>query len=171
MTMRLCLAAVLAILAFGCCVQPARAAAPCSSATYHQYDFFVGSWIVKNKHGKQFATDLVTKEFRGCVLWERWYGRSSHGAGYTGYDAARKIWVQNFMMDDGTVLSFEGRAVGTSMLFHGPSYPKAGVVEQNRVVFRKLPEDRVEEFWTVSHDGKTWTTVFDGFFSRASAKA
>ncbi len=119
-----------------------------------------------DKRGKQIATDRVTKEFGGCVVWERWFGgRGSRGAGYSGYVAARKLWVQTFMDDRGTVLVFEGGPGAGGFVIEGPSYSKTGAQERNRVVFRTLPQGVVEEYWTVSGDGgKTSTVVFDGFF-------
>ncbi len=141
-------------------------AAVCSGPAYRQLDFFVGDWVVTDKQGKPFATDRVSKEYGGCVIWEQWFGkRGSRGAGYSGYVAARRRWVQTFMDDRGTVLVFEGQRSGASLVIAGPSYPKPGLVAQNRVVFRPLAHGVVEEYWTESDDGgKRGHVVFDGFF-------
>lgn len=146
---------------------PARAGgAPCAASVYHQLDFFIGNWLVTNKSGKTIATDRVSKEFAGCVIWERWFGaRGSHGAGYSGYVPARRRWVQTFMNDRGTVLVFEGGPQAEGFVIEGPSYTKSGALGHDRVVFRTLPHGIVEEYWTTSLDGgKTSTLVFDGFF-------
>ncbi len=143
----------------------------CAGPEYHQFDFFVGNWIVSHKGGKRFATDRVTKEFGGCAIWERWYGdRGSRGAGYSSYLPSRHLWVQSFVDDDGDVLVFEGtRTSKSSLTFRGPSYPKQGLVEQNRVIFRLLPKNVMEEYWVVSDDrGRTWKVAFDGFFDRTT---
>jgi hypothetical protein len=146
---------------------PAGATATCSGSVYHQLDFFVGDWIVTDKDGKQFATDRVSKEFGGCVVWEQWFGGSgSRGAGYSGYDEARRRWVQTFMDNRGTVLVFEGNPDESTFVLEGPSYPKPGVVEKNRVIFRSLPQGVVEEYWTTTDAGGKTKVVFDGFFHR-----
>ncbi len=147
----------------------ARAAAPaCVAAAYHQYDFFVGSWNVYHKDGKQFAADVVSKQMNGCVISERWLGSQTHGVGYSAYDAGHGDWVQSFFGDDGSVLVMRGRPQGDGLLFVGDDFPKPGVVEHNRVLFRPLKGGTVEEYWTVSRDGKTWSEAFDGFFRPAA---
>ncbi|HEV7180227.1 MAG TPA: hypothetical protein VGN11_10150 [Candidatus Baltobacteraceae bacterium] len=162
--MRLFVFGICAAVALSTAVASA-ANAGCSAPQYRQYDFFVGNWIVTRKDGKQFATDQVSKAYGGCVVWEQWHGSSSHGAGYSGYDAVRKVWVQSFMDDQGSVYTMEGHRTADALTFEGPDYPKAGVVEQNRVAFRPLAGGVVEEYWTVSTDGwKTSKVVFDGFF-------
>jgi hypothetical protein len=145
------------------------ASGACSGPAYHELDFFVGNWVVTDKLGKQFATDRVSKEYGGCVIWEQWFGaRGSHGAGYSGYVPTRHVWVQTFMDDRGTVLVFEGGPAGASFSISGPSYPKPGAIEQNHVIFRTLPQRVVEEYWTVWDDGnKTSRVIFDGFFHPA----
>ncbi len=163
-TMRPLVPALAALLATSV---PAAAdgGAPCTASVYHQLDFFVGNWVVTNKSGKQIATDRVSREFGGCVIWERWFGGSgSRGAGYSGYVPARRRWVQTFMDDRGTVLVFEGGQGAAGFVIEGPSYTKTGALEHNRVVFRTLPHGVVEEYWTTSDGGKTSTVVFDGFF-------
>jgi hypothetical protein len=58
-----------------------------------------------------------------------------------------------------------GSLLNGDLLFVGDDYPKPGVVENNRVLFRRLPKGSLEEYWTVSTDhGKTWKVAFDGFF-------
>ena len=149
-------------------------AAACRASAYHQLDFFVGDWTVFDKTGTQIATDLVTKRYGGCVIWEQWFGaHGSRGAGYSGYVSARHRWLQTFMDDRGTVLAFEGGLVGTSFIIGGPSYSETGIVEQNRVIFRTLPHGVVEEYWTRSEGaGAKPSVIFDGFFHpRRSASA
>lgn len=142
------------------------APAPCAASVYHQLDFFVGNWLVTDKSRKTLATDRVSKEFGGCVIWEQWFGaRGSRGAGYSGYVPARRRWVQTFMNDRGTVLVFEGGPQAEGFVIEGPSYTKSGALGHDRVVFRTLLHGIVEEYWTTSLDGgKTSTVVFDGFF-------
>jgi hypothetical protein len=163
--------ALAGIVTFSALTTPSGAAVGCSGSAYHQLDFFVGTWAVTDKNGKQFATDRVSKEYGGCVVWEQWFGgHGSRGAGYSGYLPARRLWVQTFMDNHGTVLVFEGGRTGTSFTIGGPSYPKPGHVEQNHVIFRVLPRGAVEEYWTISDDrGKTSKVIFDGFFHPIAA--
>lgn len=141
-------------------------ASACDGAAYHAYDFFVGDWDVYKADGTRFASDTVTKEMDGCAILERWSHNNDKGVGYSAYDAQQDRWVQDFFMNDGTVLTFVGHVVGDGILFEGIDMPKPGVSERNRVLFRRR-SDGFEEFWTTSVDGgRTWKTVFDAFFRR-----
>lgn len=141
----------------------------CATVHHREFDYFIGNFRVFNKAGKQIATDEVSSEMDGCALLERWHGRSSEGVGYSGYDDTRKEWVQTFFQNDGTVLVFRGNMTKAGLLISGIDYPRPGVSEQNKVLFRRLP-DGFEEYWTVSTDnGKSWPVVFDGFFRRIRA--
>lgn len=143
----------------------ARASA-CDSPAYHAYDFFVGNWDVYRTDGRRFASDVVTKEMDGCAILERWDHKKEQGVGYSAYDVQQNRWIQDFFQNDGTVLTFVGHAVPDGMLFEGVDVPKPGVLERNRVLFRRR-DDGFEEFWTTSIDGgHSWKTVFDAFFRR-----
>lgn len=143
-----------------------RISPSCASPHHREFDYFVGNYTVFNKNGKQIGTDEVTSEMDGCALLEHWHGRTVQGVGYSAYDETRREWVQTFFQNDGTVLIFRGNMTKDGMLISGIDYPKPGVTEQNRVLFRRLP-DGFEEYWTVSTDkGRTWHVIFDGFFRR-----
>ena len=146
---------------------PFHVAPVCATVHHREFDYFIGNFRVFNRSGKQIATDEVTPEMDGCALLERWHGRTGEGVGYSGYDDTRKQWVQTFFQNDGTVLVFHGNMTPAGLLISGIDYPKPGVTELNRVLFRRLP-DGFEEYWTVSTDnGKSWRPVFDGFFRRS----
>lgn len=146
----------------------ARAAQSCSASAYHQYDYFVGTWNVYNRQGKKFAVDRVTRELDGCAIWERWNGSHGKGLGYSAYDRGRGRWFQAFFGDDGSVLRLDGTLTPKGLFFTGDSYPEPGKTEMNRVLFRRMSKNEVEEFWTISDNGgKTWKTAFDGFFRRS----
>jgi hypothetical protein len=138
----------------------------CSTPHHREFDYFIGNYNVFDKTGKQIGTDEVTSEMDGCALLERWHGRTVQGVGYSGYDDTRKQWVQTFFQNDGTVLIFRGNMTKDGILIAGIDYPKPGITEENRVLFRPL-SNGFEEYWTASTDsGRTWHVVFDGFFRR-----
>jgi hypothetical protein len=138
----------------------------CATIHHREFDYFIGNFTVFNKAGKQIGTDEVTPEMESCALLEHWHGRKVQGVGYSGYDDTRKQWVQTFFQNDGTFDIFYGNMTKDGMLISGIDYPKPGVTEYNRVLFRPLPRG-FEEYWTASTDGRrSWKVVFDGFFQR-----
>jgi hypothetical protein len=155
---------LIAAIAVCASLVPAIAHAACTGPVYHQYDYFVGRWNVYNHSGKQFATDVVSRELDGCALLEQWHGKTTQGAGYSAYEPHTKRWVQTFFTNDGQVLVFHGSMTARGMLFTGEDYTSSGAPERDKVLFRPLKGGGFEEYWTVSPDGSRWNVVFDGFF-------
>lgn len=148
------------------CCAPA-AAAPCAGPAYHQFDFFVGNWTVTNKAGKTVGSDAVTKKMNDCVIFERWRDATGPGSGFgiTGFQAGRHTWHQTFMDDTGLVLTLDGALENGGMHLRGTDYPTTSA-RLNDVLWTRHG-NVVEELWRVSIDrGRTWKTVFDGFFHR-----
>ena len=68
--------AVALVSAIAACAAPAAArAAVCSSAAYHQFDFFVGHWTVYDEKGHFAGHDDVEKRLNGCVVYEQYTNR------------------------------------------------------------------------------------------------
>lgn len=159
--------AIAAIVLFSAPVS-ARAAAPCRAAVYHQFDFFLGNWTVKDRSGKVIGSDVVTKRMNGCVVFEQWKDANGPGTGFgiSGVQAGRHGWHQTFMDDGGLVLTLDGMRAGNTMRLRGHDYPARG--QRLHDVTWMQRGAIVEEVWKMSgDDGKHWKTVFDGFFYRA----
>lgn len=160
--------AVALFSAVGAIAVPAAARAACTSAPYHQFDFFVGQWNVYDAKGHSVGSDLVEKRLNGCVVYERYTNPDrSVGIGLSGYQAKLGTWHQDFMRDDGLVVLLDGTAGRlAAMVMSGQDFPADGSRRLDRgiwVVHGKV----VEETWLVSTDGgKTWKTQFHGFFHR-----
>jgi hypothetical protein len=145
----------------------AARAAGCSAPQYRQFDFFVGHWNVYDPHGDLVGTDVVETELRGCVVSERFTGNDGGvGIGLSGYQYPTRTWYQDFMGDHGLLVTLRGRPSGSAaMVLNGDDYIH-GKHRLDRGVWT-VRGNEVEELWTGSTDGgKTWTTIFDGFFRR-----
>jgi hypothetical protein len=145
----------------------AARAAGCPASQYRQFDFFVGHWNVYDGQGKLVGTDVVKTELKGCVISERFTGNDGGiGIGLSGYQPATRTWYQDFMGDDGLLVTLRGRPSGSAaMVLNGDDY-RHGKHRLDRGVWT-VRRNEVEELWTGSTDGgKTWTTIFDGFFRR-----
>jgi hypothetical protein len=163
---RFVLSIVISAIATG--VPAAARAAACTSAPYHQFDFFVGHWDVYDAAGKFQGTDLVEKRINGCAIYEQYTNPDgSVGIGLSAYQAEPKTWHQDFMSQSGLVVSLDGRpSIRAAMVLSGEDYPADGSRRLDKGVWL-VKSGVVEETWTVSTDGgKTWKTLFDGFFHR-----
>jgi hypothetical protein len=142
-------------------------AAGCTSPRYREFDFFVGRWNVYDRNGRRVGTDVVEKRLKGCVVYEQFTDTGgSVGIGLSGLQPATGQWYQDFMGDDGLLVTLRGRpANGAAMVLRGEDYLH-GSHWLDRGVWT-VRGAGVEELWTGSTDGgKTWQTVFDGFFRR-----
>ena len=149
-------------------VPAALAAGECASAPYHQFDFFVGHWNVYNTKGDLVGSDVVDKVLNGCAIHEQYADASSKGGGVgvglSGYQISAGRWYQDFMDDSGMVVTLWGRPNGSAaMVLDGEDYPKSGK-RLDRGIWT-VHGATVEELWLVStDDGKTWKTLFHGYF-------
>ena len=154
---------------------PADAAAiggPCASEPESRaLDFWVGDWQIGVANEHVDATSRVSRELGGCVVVERWDGGGGHvGENMFGYSADDKSWHGMFADSVGHVHVFvNGRVRSGVAEFTGPSLGEHGEAVLNRITIRRTSPEHVQQLWEKSPDGgKTWTTVFDGEYTRKS---
>lgn len=163
-------------------VQPVPPAAqkppsPCATPVHRAFDFWIGKWnVTPAGQTAPAGVNRISSQHGGCVIREEY----KTNGGYTGmsisfYDAARKIWHQTWMGADGTALFVEGglNDKGEMVLSNAnwPGYVKGTPI--NRVTWTPSTDGTnvasVRQHWQASKDGgKSWTTVFEGFYTRRS---
>jgi hypothetical protein len=143
-------------------VEPHR---PCNTPEFRQFDFWLGDWDVESAAAPgTVSRNLITRAYDGCTVREEY----TTPAGYAGtslnfYDAPRKVWHQTWIDNQGGGLIIEGGLQGTSMVLQTVTDP----VNVQRITWTPLPDGRVRQHWESTVDGgKTWTTQFDGFYTR-----
>ena len=101
---------------------------------------------------------------------EDWNGAGGFsGTSLNTYDVERKRWHQTWVDSSGALLLLDGALTGGRMVLAGESLtgdspPKTS---RQRISWTPLPDGRVRQLWEAStDDGKTWSVVFDGFYSR-----
>jgi len=139
----------------------------CASAEYHQFDFWIGDWAVAKPNGTFAGTNRVTQEYGGCVIHEHYVtGKGYSGESLNMYDAARKVWHQTWVDDNGLVLLLDGRWDGKSMVLEGLAPNANGVVVKQRITFTPNVDGSVRQLWE-SQDAKgAWTVAFDGKYTK-----
>lgn len=141
--------------------------APCTTAANHQFDFWVGDWTVTTKDGKPAGTDLVTRDYDGCVVIEHWHGaHGTNGEALNTFLPDSNQWQQTWTDNTGLTLFLIGKMQGNSMVLSQTHFVN-GKQTIDRVAWTPLADGRVREYWDESTDsGAHWKPVFDGYFKR-----
>lgn len=168
----LALAALPAAAALGQTPTPAPAPPPppCASAEYRQFDFWLGDWEVEAK-GKVAGYNKISRLYGDCILREEY--RTANGAyvgtSLNGYDAARKLWHQTWVDNQGLVLLLDGRFEQGHMRLEGKSPTPDGGTQLDRITWTPNANGTVRQHWEQSTDGgRSWTTAFDGLYKKKS---
>ncbi len=142
---------------------------PCTAPPYRQFDFWIGDWNVLTPDGKPAGSSRITAILGGCAILEEWTGAGgpSIGRSFNIFDASHKRWHQTWVDNGGTLAQFDGGVTNGAMILEGPAVGPKGEALLSRMTFTPLLDGRVRQVWANSSDGgKTWTDVFDGFYSR-----
>jgi hypothetical protein len=150
-------------------LHPIPSPGPCSSAEYHQFDFWLGNWQVRTRDGKTAGANTIERTLGGCVLHENWRGASgSRGNSYNIYDASRKQWHQTWVDNQGQLLQLDGGLRDGRMVLSGETVDSTGKRTEQRITWERVGQGQVRQLWESSSDGgRTWAVAFDGIYSRA----
>lgn len=142
--------------------------APCTSAEYRQFDFWLGEWIVEAANGNRAGENKITRQENGCLIREEW---TSAGGG-TGqsmnyYDPAEGQWNQLWVSAAGSIGYFKGGLEGEVMVLKGRWVNPDGSGYLLNGTWTPLEDGRVRQHFQQSTDnGETWTTWFDGYYRK-----
>ena len=164
------LAAALAMLPAHAADAPAPAPGQaCDAKPRRQFDFWLGDWDVRDPRGKLVGRNRITRVHGGCALEEQWSGNGGvTGSSLNAWDAERDRWNQTWVDNTGGLLHLDGGWTGERMVLSGQDAPTPGASPTlQRISWQPLPDGRVRQLWEASKDGgRTWTTAFDGTYSR-----
>jgi hypothetical protein len=142
-------------------------AAPCDSEAHQAFDFWLGNWQVYKADGSLAGQNLISKDYRNCVLRERY----STPGGFTGeslniYDQSRGVWHQSWVDNSGTLLLLEGNIVAGVMVLSGNGVTEAGKPQQHKISWTPNPDGSVRQHWQAKVADSDWVTVFDGLYKK-----
>jgi hypothetical protein len=145
----------------------AAAEPSCGSQQQRQFDFWIGDWDV-TVGGQPAGRNRIERILDGCALLENWTGAGGmSGKSLNFYDTQRAQWHQTWVDDRGGSLGLDGTFSGGKMVLSGSKKDKEGKTVVNRIIWTALPNDQVRQVWETSTDeGKSWTTAFDGIYTR-----
>ena len=141
-------------------------------AAYRAFDFWIGSWEVRDPEGVFVGRNRITRLFDGCALREEWRGVSGlHGTSLNLYVPSRGVWHQTWIDSAGNLLQLEGGLRDGAMVLEGVT---ADADAPERTVRHRVSwsivdgdPDQVRQHWQVSTDAEAWETVFDGRYRRS----
>lgn len=148
---------------------PANRVAPCTSAEYRQFDFWLGEWEVTTAKGVA-GKNRITKLLDACGLREEYSTPNGYvGTSFNVYDASRKVWHQTWVDNQGGLLRIEGGLRKGKMVLEGQHPNPKGGHQIDRITWTPNVDGSVRQHWEVSTDqGKGWMTSFDGIYRRAN---
>jgi hypothetical protein len=137
---------------------------PCNTPEFRQFDFWIGDWDVESAASPgSVSHNRISLINDGCTLREEYETPQGYvGTSLNFYDAARKVWHQTWIDNQGGGLVLEGAFRGGEMVLE--SAPADGQVQ--RIIWTPMPGGRVRQHWQSSADGgNSWTTAFDGTYT------
>jgi hypothetical protein len=147
---------------------PDDARYPCRAV--HTFDFWVGTFDATpwNQPDAQPVGQLHnTREYDGCVIVERWTGKSGSGMSMSFYDVNRGVWRMIWNDDSNQSNDFEGTYTDGAMRFTGWVLGPGGKRWLASNVLLNVSPDAIRHVYSISEDnGKTWVVKSDGRFVR-----
>lgn len=152
------------LLVAGAAMGQTSSSSACSSAEYHQFDFWIGDWQVSDVSDPQTISARVKVEriLNGCALKETYEGSSGvSGQSFSIFDRTRGVWHQTWVTSHGQLLIVEGAWTNGKMVLSGIDKTPDGKDRLVRGTW--IPEkDGLRETAVRSIDsGKTWVPWFD----------
>ena len=139
----------------------------CHAEPYHQLDFWLGHWEVRNTAGGVEGTNTITSEQDGCVVVERWTSPDQTGISLNFYDFRTRLWYQHWVDSFGNTLDLRGGVVDGRMTLTGDRLTPKGEMAKERNVWYVDQQSRLRNVWDYSLDGgKTWILRFDGVYKK-----
>ncbi len=150
------------------------AAYPCEhDEAFSAFDFWVGEWAVHGAGGAYAGSNVIERAERGCVLIENWSSASGGSGMSINYlDKANGEWVQVWNGASGSQINIRGGMTEEGMLLIGTiHYVSNDSTLPFRGLWTPLPDGRVRQFFEQSaDDGASWTSWFEGFYTRKSVE-
>lgn len=142
---------------------------PASLLEYHQFDFWIGRWEVRDPAGKAvIGHSRIEPVADGCGISEQWTGaKGSNGVSYNAWDPQTGHWHQFWVGNNPNgVLTLSGGIERGSMVLVG-TRNNAGKPQQQRVTWTPNADGGVRQHWETSDDaGAHWVDAFDGIYRR-----
>ncbi|WP_428409796.1 tetratricopeptide repeat protein [Hyphococcus sp.] len=139
---------------------------PCTDPEYRHFDFWLGTWDVTAAGASgPSATNNISSEHGGCVVLEQYNAGGFTGMSINFYDSNDKHWHQTWMANAGNALYLKGGLEDGAMVMSDKGLVESETI--NRITWTPNDDGSVRQHWeTSTDDGVSWTTVFDGLYTK-----
>lgn len=142
------------------------AASHCNDKRARQFDFWLGSYNVRNYAGKLEGTDTIVRSYGNCVVQERFASSDgqSFGSSFSFFDEPSQQWHYVWVDNLGAFELFSGGRIGPSMRMTGWTHSGRSTREE-RMTWTPLSRGRIRQLWEASLDsGLHWQTLSDVYY-------
>lgn len=149
--------------------EPGTPPCACCQPEHQAFDFWIGSWEVRDVSGKRLGTNRIEKQQGGCLLQEHWVGAGgqSTGSSFNYFNSKEGRWEQLWVDRSGTVLKLYGNGDGNRMVLTSEPFQREGQAPgQHRITWSLRPDGTVRQHWEVLAGGESVQTLFDGIYTR-----
>lgn len=145
-------------------VPPAGAQDPCEGETHHAFDFWIGSWIVRDPDGEEVGRNRIRRVAGGCALLERWTSsEGTTGVSLSFFDPETGAWTQVWVGERGTRLHLVGGRDGPSMTLEGERRLEGKTI-RDRITWTPRGDGTVRQDWEITDDGADWESAWAGIY-------
>lgn len=143
---------------------------PCTADEYRQFDFWLGTWSVTSAGSSgPSATNIISAEHGGCVVLEQYTAGKFTGMSINFYDSNTKQWRQTWMSNAGSALYLAGGLNNKGEMVLSDKGLSGSSKSINQITWTPLANGDVRQHWQATSDnGASWTTVFDGNYSKST---
>lgn len=149
---------------------------PCSSAEFHQLDFWLGTWDARWEEGggtpAGSGTNVITREYGGCVIQEAFDGGPATGGlighSVSTYHAPVGKWRQTWVDNQGGYFALVGGPEGDRFVLVSSRLRDNAAVQ--RMVFEDIAANSFTWRWQSTTDaGATWADSWVIHYTRRAS--
>ena len=143
--------------------------APCSTAIYKQFDFWVGNWNVYNSKNKLIGKNKIVKMNNACAIQENWSSMvgASKGTSYNYYNATDKKWHQVWVDNAGGSLVLKGNYKNNKMVLKSTLITGKKGAYYNQITWFKNSDGTVTQLWELLDKQHTaFNEIFRGTYKK-----
>ena len=141
----------------------------CCSEYHHQFDFWVGEWIVYDTAGNVVGENTISKLEKGCIISEHWRGaQGTTGRSYNYFNPSDSSWNQVWIDSNGSNLVLKGKAQPGIMKMKSELLPGQKVDwYYNQITWTRNPDNSVTQLWEIlDKDENVLAVAFRGIYKK-----
>lgn len=139
----------------------------CCSESHVDFDFWLGSWEVKDTAGVVVGHNKIEKLEGGCLVSEQWTGaKTSTGRSYNYYDPSDKLWHQHWIDNSGLILDLSGGKSGETMVLTSEELKGQNIpFYRHQISWQPKEDGTVVQTWNMlGPDGEVLQVLFIGIY-------